>query len=390
MSAAVRLATPVVGVAAIDAPIGRGRWLVSPSWDLAVFGGSALLAFALLVWGHATGDLAGATPPWAWVATVLAVDVAHVWSTAYRVYLDPDERLRRPGLYAGVPLAAYAIGVVLHSLSAALFWRVLAYLAVLHFVRQQYGWVALYRRRLGPTSRLDRILDDAAIYSATLYPLLWWHANLPREFAWFLEGDFIPGLPSTAASTLLPVHLLVTAAYAARQVWLLARRRPVSAGKSLVIATTWLTWYVGIVVLDSDYAFTVTNVLVHGIPYLALVWVYGRGRFGDASGALGRVFRARGWPLYLASLAAIAWIEEWGWDRLVWHERPALFPGRTSCCPGPPWPCWCPSWPCRRPRTTCSTPGSGGSRRTPAWPASWDWDRAYPNRSSRNGSPRMW
>jgi hypothetical protein len=23
----------------------------------------------------------------------------------------------------------------------------------------------------------------------------------------------------------------------------------------------------------------------------------------------------------------VAWAEEWGWDRLVWHERAALFPG---------------------------------------------------------------
>jgi hypothetical protein len=309
------------------APTDRGRWLVSARWDVAVFGGSALLAFALLVWGRVSGTLAGVTPPWAWIATVLAVDVAHVWSTAYRVYLDPDERLRRPALYLGLPVAAYALGVVLYSASPGLFWRVLAYLAVFHFVRQQYGWVALYRRRLGPATALDRVLDDAAIYSATLYPLLWWHAHLPREFEWFIEGDFIPGLPSTAAARLLPVHLFITFVYVARQVWLRAQRRPVSAGKDLVIGTTWLTWYLGIVVLDSDYAFTVTNVLVHGIPYLALVWRYGRGRFRGTSGALGRVFHARGWPLFLATLVAAAWLEEWGWDRFVWHERPLLFPG---------------------------------------------------------------
>jgi len=305
----------------------RGRWLVSARWDLSVFGGSALLAFALLVWGRVSGALEGVTPPWAWIATVLAVDVAHVWSTAYRVYLDPEERLRRPALYLGVPLAAYVVGVVLYSTSPGLFWRVLAYLAVFHFVRQQYGWVALYRRRLGPSTTLDRVLDDAAIYSATLYPVLWWHANLPREFEWFIEGDFIPGLPATAAARLLPVHLLLTAAYVARQVWQRAHGRPVSPGKDLVIATTWLTWYVGIVVLDSDYAFTVTNVLVHGIPYLGLVWRYGRGRFRGTAGALGRVFHARGWPLFLATLVAVAWLEEWGWDRFVWHERPSLFPG---------------------------------------------------------------
>jgi hypothetical protein len=302
-------------------------WLVSARWDVAVFGGSALAAFALLVGGRASGLLDEVTPPWAWVLTVLAVDVAHVWATAYRVYLDPDERRRRPSLYAGVPLAAYTVGVVLYSVSAVAFWRVLAYLAVFHFVRQQYGWVALYRRRLGRSTPLDRFLDDAAIYSATVYPVLWWHAHLPREFEWFLEGDFIPGLPAGTAAALLPVHLLIVAAYTARQVWLRAQGRPVSPGKDLVIATTWLTWYVGIVVLDSDYAFTVTNVLVHGVPYLALVWMYGRGRFRGTAGALGRVFRASGWPIFLGSLIAAAWLEEWGWDRLVWHERPSLFPG---------------------------------------------------------------
>jgi hypothetical protein len=319
-AAALVAASPAV-------PATGGRWLVSPRWDVAVFGGSALLAFALLAWGSATGALAGVTPPWAWIATVLAVDVAHVWATGYRVYLDPEERLRRPALYVGVPLAAYTIGVVLYSVSPALFWRGLAYLAVFHFVRQQYGWVALYRRKLGASTPLDRLLDDAAIYSATVYPILYWHAHLPREFEWFIEGDFIPGLPATAAAALLPVHLTITAAYVARQAWLRLQARPVSAGKDLVIATTWLTWYVGIVVLDSDYAFTVTNVLVHGIPYLALVWTYGRGRFRGAGGAMGRVFHARGWPIFLVSLAAVAWMEEWGWDRFVWHERPALFPG---------------------------------------------------------------
>jgi hypothetical protein len=160
----------------------RGPWLVSAGWDVAVFGGSAALAFALLAIGSLTSASDRTLPVWTWLATVVFVDVAHVWATAYRVYLDPEERGRRPGLYVGIPVAAYVAGVLLYSVSAGLFWRVLAYVAVVHFVRQQYGWVALYRRRLGVWSRLDRWVDDAAIYSATLYPLLYWHAHLPREF----------------------------------------------------------------------------------------------------------------------------------------------------------------------------------------------------------------
>ena len=313
----------------------RGPWLVSARWDVAVFGGSALLAFGLLLFGRLTGALEGAVPAWAWIATVVFVDVAHVWATAYRVYLDPDEMRRRPALYLGLPLAAYAAGVVLYSVgSASLFWRVLAYVAVLHFVRQQYGWVALYRRRLGVRSTLDRVLDDAAIYSATLYPLLYWHAHLPREFEWFIAGDFIPGLPRHAADLLLPVHLAITAVYVARQLQLWASRRPVSPGKNLIVATTWLSWYVGIVVFNSDYAFTVTNVLVHGIPYLAFVWVWGRSRFAETRVAVARAFREHAWPLYLAPLLLAAWLEEWGWDRLVWHEHAGLFPG-PALLPGP-------------------------------------------------------
>jgi hypothetical protein len=114
---------------------GRGPWLVSARWDVAVFGGSALLAFGLLLFGRLTGALDGAVPAWTWIATVVFVDVAHVWATAYRVYLDPDEMRRRPALYLGLPLAAYMIGVGLYSVgSASLFWRVLAYVAVFHFM----------------------------------------------------------------------------------------------------------------------------------------------------------------------------------------------------------------------------------------------------------------
>jgi hypothetical protein len=305
----------------------KGPWLVSARWDVAVFGGSAALAFALLAVGKATGALLGDTPTWAWIGAVVFVDVAHVWATAYRVYFDPEELRRRTGLYLAVPLAAYVGGVLLYTAGAQAFWRVLAYVAVIHFVRQQYGWVALYRRRLGTTSTMDRILDDAAIYSATLYPLLYWHANLPREFAWFLPGDFLPGLPKQAATWLFPVHIAITAAYVLRQAQRKLRKQPISHGKNLIVATTWASWYTGIVVFDSDYAFTVTNVLVHGLPYLAFVWVYERARWQGSTATIARLFRPNRWPVYVAPLLLFAWLEEWGWDRIVWHERAFLFPG---------------------------------------------------------------
>jgi hypothetical protein len=309
------------------------RWIFSRGTDLAVFGGSAALAFALAGVGYLAGLWSRPFPPWAWVATVLLVDVAHVWSTLFRVYLDPTEVQRRRRLYLGIPVVAYVAGALLYTAGHRVFWGALAYLAVFHFVRQQYGWVAIYRKLNRDDAPLDRLLDTAAIYNATVFPIVWWHGHLPRAFVWFVAGDFLPGLPARLADALHPVHLAIMAAWALRQAWLLATRRPVGAGKALVVTSTWACWYGGIVAVDSDYVFTVTNVLIHGIPYLALTWRYAARRLrarvapGEAprEPTLAEAIVRRGWPAFVAFVVALAFLEEGLWDQLVNHERAWLF-----------------------------------------------------------------
>jgi hypothetical protein len=83
----------------------------------------------------------------------------------------------------------------------------------------------------------------------------------------------------------------------------------------------------GIVLLESDLAFTATNVLLHGIPYAAVVHRWGWNRFAASTGPVASVFRpGRAW-LFAALLIGAAFLEEGLWDRLVWHEHGALFPG---------------------------------------------------------------
>jgi hypothetical protein len=299
------------------------RWLFSAPIDLAVFGGTAIVALALvslLPFREA--------PEWSWIAGVLLVDVAHVWSTAFVVYLDPAEWRRRPALYAGVPIAAFAAGIALYAWGEAPFWRTIAYLAVFHFVRQQYGWVMMYRARNGEHDRLGRWLDGATIYIATLYPLAWWHAHLPRSFAWMKDGDFISGAPSWIATATCVAWIALLAIYVVRAFAL----RNTNWGKHLVVATTVACWYVGIVATDSDYGFTVTNVFVHGIPYMVLVFVYARSAAREAEsrdGAAARMLagKLRGVVVFLATLWLIAYVEEMIWDRAIWHDRAWLFGG---------------------------------------------------------------
>jgi hypothetical protein len=260
--------------------------------------------------------------------------VAHVWSTGWRVYADPDEVRRRPALTLGLPAAAYAAGVVLFTAGDLVFWRVLAYLATFHFVRQQYGWVALYRRKSGENAEegaaWERRLDAAVVYGATLAPLVWWHARLPRRFHWLIAGDYAAGLPAWAGPAALAAFGTVFALWVGKEARRFATGRPVSWGKVLVVVTTALVWHLGIVVFDSDYAFAVTNVLVHGVPYFGLVFLSLRtsaAARAAAGGGRPRGPRRRHALLFAGPLLALAFLEEWGWDRLVWHENGALFPG---------------------------------------------------------------
>jgi hypothetical protein len=303
------------------------RWLFSAPIDLAMFGGTALVSLALVLAGPPAGAPA---PEWTWITGVLLVDVAHVWSTAFVVYLDPAEWRRRPVLYATTPLAAFAAGVALYASGEAVFWRALAYLAVFHFIRQQYGWVMMYRARNGERDRAGRWLDGATVYAATLYPLIVWHTRLPRAFWWMKQGDFVAGLPGQAATIAGWIYAGLGVAYLARA----AVRRPVAWGKHVVVAATAACWYVGIVATNADYAFTVTNVFIHGVPYLALVYLYARAAAREPvsrSGTTARLLdRKRGLVVFCASLWAIAYLEELIWDRAIWHDRAWLFGGSVD------------------------------------------------------------
>ncbi len=292
----------------------RGQaWLYSPAADLCFIVGPAFAVTAAVLAFPGYFGRGAAVTPWAWLLLVIGVDVAHVYSTLFRTYLDAEARRRYATPLIAIPVTCWVAGVVLYSFGPMVFWRVLAYIAVFHFVRQQYGFLRLYSRQ-EQHAPWERRLEAAAIYLATLYPLIYWHTH-KRAFRWFVSGDFVSVASPSAATATGWIYVAVLAGYGAAETRRWRRTRAFNIPKNLILLGTALSWYVGIVQSSGDLAFTVTNVVAHGVPYMALVWMYQRRQ----ARAVAPV------AVFVVSIVALAYIEEGFWDALVWREHLQFF-----------------------------------------------------------------
>lgn len=306
------------------------RWLVSPGFDLGWFVIPGALALVLAFGIGLALEPAEDNNLALWIIGVVLVDVAHVWASLYRTYLDREARHHHAQLLRWTPALVFMLGFMAHAVSPRLFWGALAYVAVFHFIKQQEGFVAIYLRAgddSGSGSAHDRTLAKLAVWASTAGPVIWWHTQLPRRFTWFIADDFIAGLPTIIGTIAVWAQLPILLTFFARRAWLATRSGGHGHGHPMVpilVALTALSWNLGIVWFNDGRVFTITNVFIHGLPYLALVWVAG-----------GRELVARRLPsaaklgltvaVFYALLVVLALAEETAWDRLVWHEHPSLF-----------------------------------------------------------------
>lgn len=302
-------------------------WIYSPKFDLsAIIGPPIAVTLVVLVWG---GQLAGIgdTPPWLWVLLVLGIDVAHVYSSLFRTYFDKEEFQRRRKLYLVVPAVCWLGGVAIYALwGPGFFWSAIAYFAIYHFVRQQYGFMMLYRRG-EPAKGLSYRIDQVAIYLATVYPLVYWH-TYPRNFQWFSDFDVvhIPTVwPEIACRAL---YIAALGAFVIKELQRWITTGSLNVGKTLLLVATAAAWGTGIILFNGDLTFTLINIVSHGVPYMALIWIYQyrkRSSKVHSDDRFLRFFQAKYIPLYVLSLAAFAYFEEGIWDWFVWREHADIF-----------------------------------------------------------------
>lgn len=300
-------------------------WIHRPAFDLVFILSPPLVCLLILALFPNLLNAEQGLSTTAWVLLVLLIDVGHVYSTLYRTYFDPILFQKHRKRFLLIPACCFTLAFSLHYLSPQWFWRCMAYLAVWHFIRQQYGFLKLYnRKRQDP--RWKNLLQTAAIYAATLYPIAYWHLSNDRQFNWFVQGDFFY-FPWKSA-WLLPLqtaYWLILGTYLITELLGPQRHYP----RLLLIVGTAISWYVGIISFNHDLSFTLFNVVSHGIPYMALVAVKSQTLRPEKNGR-------NPWMIiyfYLFSLAILAYLEEGLWDGWVWQEHNSIFPIFTSLSP---------------------------------------------------------
>ena len=82
-----------------------------------------------------------------WLFLIVFIDVAHVYATLFKTYFVKKEFEKRKKLLTVLPLLCFLIGFILFAFGSIIFWSFLAYVAVYHFIRQQYGFMRLYSRQ---------------------------------------------------------------------------------------------------------------------------------------------------------------------------------------------------------------------------------------------------
>jgi hypothetical protein len=291
-----------------------GAWILAPLF---------LPALVVYAFQNQLG-VVRANEPLLFLFVVVGVDVAHVYSSLFRTYFDPVARSRHGTLFSLVPLFSFVGLALLFSLGDIYFWRTLAYVAAFHFVRQQFGFHRLYARHESVSQARSR-LHDVAIHAATLGPLVAWHTGHPRVFQWFTPGDFLTFPAPQVGALALGISAACVTASVLVDVVSFVRGMPFNVPRNAVLVGTALTWWVGIVALNDDAAFTLTNVLSHGIPYFAIVYGTRTSTLrGNSRGV--QTFTGLGVVAFLGVPLALAYGEEWLWHVAIWKERFDVFP----------------------------------------------------------------
>jgi hypothetical protein len=201
----------------------------------------------------------------------LLVDGSHVYSTLLVSYTDKDIWERLKPLMIGVPIFLVVTAFAFrYSGSPELFIYFLAYLAMIHFIRQEFGWMKIATRFDPAAPAWLQHLDKTTSYAMTILPMLWFTRESQKGF-WYQSGDLI-AIPDGIATFALNSYFPLITLFLAANFYHSYRTKTINISKYLVFINTFFGWYMAKVYVQNIYLAIWLMIFHHGLPYYFIVF----------------------------------------------------------------------------------------------------------------------
>jgi len=308
----------------------RPIWMVSPAFDLTFFVFSALVV--LLPWIAVEGY--GVRSQYVLAAVAIGSNGPHLVSTWTRVYLDGNERWKRPVHYYLVPALAIAFVaylIVTEGRKSSVLRTVLLYWAFWHFLNQNWGILRIYQRRAGEADARIAQLERSLLWLGALWPFM--HRLFSGPHVLFGAKIYHPHLDPWMVNGVAALLVVTAIWYVGWRLDMVRRGQRVDLVRPLFILSSWFGFFVPFVLIkkNGSAAFGAAAAW-HGIQYLAIVWVFNRNKWKGGVDPKARAVswlsqpRRGGWVLYFLALLALAGVFYGGiqlaalfmWDAKTW------------------------------------------------------------------------
>lgn len=199
------------------------------------------------------------------------VDGSHVYSTILVSYTDKNIWQQLKPLFLIVPLMLFVSAFAFkYSGSPQYFFYFLAYLAMIHFIRQEFGWMKIASRLDASAPKWLYYIDVNTSYLMTSLPMLWFLRESNAGF-WYQKGDLFT-IPDSLGQWALYLYWPVITIFLVGNILHTFRTKKINVSKFLVFINTFFGWYMAKVFVQHPYLALWLMIFHHGLPYYFIVF----------------------------------------------------------------------------------------------------------------------
>lgn len=195
----------------------------------------------------------------------IPINMAHVIATIYPLFIRWNLNQISTRFSFILIIAPCLLSLILYSISAQLFYSILAYAAISHILLQQYGLTMICRAKAKEPQK-TRWLDNLEMWNILLFPVLWWLSSMnSMNKSYFIENDFYLSLPPSIAKITLVLHFIIHIFYFTH---IYLNKTSLNIPKLSMMIGTWVWLFFSLVIFENSFIFWSCLITIHGFIYI--------------------------------------------------------------------------------------------------------------------------